>query len=96
MQFLSLSRRRTESFSDADFAPHAEAEAQRIREMYAEGLVRQIWRRGDVAGAAILWEVESEAEVRALVSTLPLAKLGMLELVTVVQLHPYHGFGPRK
>jgi len=33
--------------------------------LYAAGLMRQIWRRCDTPGAAILWEASSEAEVRA-------------------------------
>jgi muconolactone delta-isomerase len=95
MQFLTLSRRRTEAFNDAEFAPFAESESQRVRSLYTEGTIRQIWQRGDVPGACILFEAESEEEVRAALGTLPLMQAGMLELLWVIPLKPYRGFGPR-
>src|SRR3989442_14155261 len=94
MQFLTISRRRTESFSDAQFAALMEDEFQQGRALYASESLRHIWRRGDLPGACILWEAESEAEVREWLNTLPLMKAGMLE-VTVIPLKPYPGFGPR-
>jgi len=95
MQFLSLSRRRTEAFSDAEFAILAEAESQRVRSLYAEGIIRQIWQRGDLPGACILFEAASEEEVRTALATLPMMQAGMLELLWVIPLKPYRGFGPR-
>lgn len=95
MQFLTLSRRRTEKFSDADFAPYIPEETQQARALYAEGFLRQIWRRGDTAGACILWEADSEEHVRALLDRLPLFQVGMLEIVSLVPLKPYPGFGPQ-
>jgi muconolactone delta-isomerase len=95
MQFLTLTRRRTETFSDADFAQHVEAESQRVRTLYTEGTIRQIWKRGDMPGACILMEVENEAQAREAFASLPLAQLGMLEVVAIIPLQPYHGFGPR-
>ena len=57
-------------------------------------MLRQVWKRGDVAGAAILWEAAGEAEVRAALASLPIFAAGMLEIVAVVPLEPYPGFGP--
>jgi len=97
MQFLTLSRRRTDAFPAEAFTPELIAhEAQRVKEMYATGLLRQIWKRGDMPGAAILWEAASEAEVREAVASLPIAKAGMLELSAILPLEPYAGFGPSK
>jgi muconolactone delta-isomerase len=95
MQFLTVSRRKSESFTDAEFAARAEDEFQRGRTMYAQGAIRQIWRRGDMPGACILFEADSEQQVRELVASLPFYQAGMLELVMVIPLHPYAGFGPR-
>ena len=64
--------------------------------MYASGLVRQIWKRADLPGAAILWEAPGESEVRAALSSLPIFQAGMLEILAVVPLEPYPGFGPSK
>ncbi|MGA2806805.1 MAG: muconolactone Delta-isomerase family protein [Terracidiphilus sp.] len=95
MQFLSISRRRTEAFPPEAFTPELAAhEGQRVKELYASGLLRQVWKRGDVPGATILWEAASEADVRAAIGSLPIFQAGMLEIVAVVPLEPYPGFGP--
>jgi muconolactone delta-isomerase len=97
MQFLSLSRRRTDAFPPEAFTPELVAsEGQRVKELYATGILRQIWRRGDLAGAAILWEAASESEVRDALASLPIAQAGMLEIVALAPLEPYPGFGPGK
>jgi muconolactone delta-isomerase len=95
MQFLSLSRRRVDAFPPEAFTPELVArEGNRVRELYATGILRQVWRRGDMPGAAILWEAASEAEVRAALDSLPIAQAGMLEIQALVPLAPYPGFGP--
>lgn len=96
MQFLSLSTRRTDRFSDDAFGELADAEASRARELYAAGFIRQIWYRADLPGACMLLEADSLDEARARLSTLPLIRAGMLE-VSIVPLVPYAGFttGPR-
>jgi muconolactone delta-isomerase len=62
--------------------------------MYAAGILRQIWRRGDIPGAVMLWEAASEAEVRAALGSLPINQAGMLEIVALLPLQPYPAFGP--
>jgi muconolactone delta-isomerase len=97
LQFLTLSRRRTDAFPPEAFTPELIAqETQRVQQMYATGLLRQIWKRGDTPGAAIIWEAASEADVRDAVATLPINKAGMLELTAILPLEPYAGFGPSK
>ena len=87
MQFLSLSTRRSERFSDDEFAELADTEASRARELYAAGFIRQIWYRADLPGACMVLEAESLDEVHARLSTLPLIRAGMLE-VSIVPLVP--------
>ncbi|MFZ1086228.1 MAG: muconolactone Delta-isomerase family protein [Terracidiphilus sp.] len=95
MQFLTLSRRRIDAFPPEAFTPELNAhEGQRVRELYASGILRQVWRRGDTPGAAILWEAASEAEVHVALDSLPIFQAGMLEIVALVPLQPYPGFGP--
>lgn len=97
MQFLSISRRRTDAFPPEAFTPELVAqEGERVKELYAAGLVRQVWRRGDTPGAAILWEAANDAEVRVALESLPIFKAGMLEISALVPLQPYAGFGPSK
>ena len=93
MQFLSISRRRTDAFPPEAFTPElVSGEAQRVKELYAAGLLRQVWKRGDAPGAVILWEAASEAEAREAVASLPLAKAGLLEITIFLALEPYAGF----
>jgi muconolactone delta-isomerase len=96
MQFIVLTRRRSEVFADADYtAARLEQEAQVVRGLYADGAVRQIWHRADVGGACMLLESGSEDDVRRLLALLPLFAAGMQEAVMIVPLLPYRGFGPR-
>jgi muconolactone delta-isomerase len=95
MQFISISRRRTDAFPPEAFTPElVSGEGRRVKELYAAGILRQVWKRADTPGAAILWEAANEVEVRAAVESLPLFKAGMLEIVALVPLEPYPGFGP--
>ena len=94
MQFLALLRRRTEAFGDADFTPLLDAEAEEARRLYGDGIVRNIWGRGDVPGAVIALEAESEDAARTALRRLPFYRADMLEL-TLVPLAPYRGFLPK-
>jgi muconolactone delta-isomerase len=93
MQFLSISRRRTDQFPPEAFTAELIAgEGQRVKALYASGILRQIWKRADTPGASILWEAPGEAEVRAAIATLPIFAAGMLEIEIFVPLEPYAGF----
>ncbi len=93
MQFISISRRLTERFSDEQFAAHIDAERERVRELYRDGVVRSIWSRKDAAGAVMLLECADEVAARAAVGSLPLAQREMLE-VAILPLGPYPAFFP--
>lgn len=96
MQFLVLTRRKMDLFpAEAWTSELLAKESQRVRELYSEGILRNIWRRKDMPGSAILFEATTEDEVRAAMASLPLAKLGMLEIAALTELEPYPGFGPR-
>ena len=93
MQFLSLSRRRVDAFPPEAFtAELMTRETARVKVLYASGLLRQIWKRDDVPGAAILWEAASETEARAAIASLPINQAGLLEILFVVPLAAYPGF----
>jgi len=94
MQFLSISRRRIELGPEAFTAELIARETARIRELYAAGTLRQIWKRGDLPGASILWESESKAGADAAIASLPIFQAGLLEIVALIPLEPYPGFGP--
>jgi muconolactone delta-isomerase len=95
MQFLAISRTRTDIYSDADLAPLLETEAQHVRTLYIEGAVRQSWYRGDERGACSILEADSLDAAHTLNKSLPLVKAGMLERIHLIPPIPYRGFGPR-
>ena len=91
MQFMVTSRRRIEQYRDADFAPLIPAETKRIKELYAEGIVRHIWHRDDGLGACFIMEAADLATARTTIESLPIAAAGLAEFV-VLPLRPYRGF----
>ena len=95
MQYLVLTRRRTDVFAEAAFTERLADEAQGVRRLFVEGFIRQIWHRSDALGAAILVEAASEEDVVTTLKTLPLLGADMLEITTMTSLKPYGGFGPR-
>jgi muconolactone delta-isomerase len=93
MQFLTISRL-LPGVSGDSLAVLGQQESQRARTLYVEGHLRQIWYRDDTSGACLLWEADSEDQVRNMLATLPFAKAGLLE-ITIIPLRPYAGFGPQ-
>lgn len=95
MQVLAIVRRRTDTYSDEQFAPMLEPEAQAIRTLYAQGAVRAIWSREDALGAVVLLEAESVDGARQVIATLPLVQSDMAEVQMLIPMKGYRGFGPR-
>ncbi len=93
-QFIALVARNYERFTEEQFTPLLEPEAERARELYAAGTVRWMWGRLDLKGAVVLLETASLEEAEATMRSLPLAQAGMID-VTIVPLTAYRGFGPR-
>ncbi|OEV02182.1 MULTISPECIES: muconolactone Delta-isomerase family protein [Streptomyces] len=93
MQFLVMTRRYSDRYSEEEFAAVLPEETAAVRKLYADGVLRQIWLRGDGPGACFLLEAGSPQEAQAAVDTLPLARKEMSEF-RVVPLRPYGGFGP--
>jgi muconolactone delta-isomerase len=94
MQFMCVMRRRVEMFSQEEFQKLLDPEAEYVRKLYSQGIVRQIWSREDVLGAVILAEAGSREELDAALAQLPLNAAGMLE-ATIIQMKGYRGFGPK-
>ena len=95
-QFIAAVRRDLQRFSASDFTPELlEEEAERARQLYADGIFRQMWSRGDSPGAVILIEAGTPDEAQAVLASLPLAVREMLTLDLLLPVTPYRGFGPR-
>jgi uncharacterized protein YciI len=91
MQFLAITRRRIETFSDAQFEAVLGVEAAAAKANYARGEFRDIRSRGDVPGALITIEAPDAEAAWALVEALPLARAGMMD-VEMIPVLPYRGF----
>jgi len=93
MQFMVLSQRRTEEFDEIDFERVLPDEMARARQLYADGVIRQIWSRDDRMGSCFLIEAPDTTAAVAIVDELPFARSRLSEF-TVMPLRPYRGFGP--
>jgi hypothetical protein len=70
-------------------------EFQKVRGLYMDSLVRQIWLRGDVRGACMIVEATSTNEAKEKLNALPLVRSGFLQPPMIIPLMPYLGFAPR-
>jgi hypothetical protein len=94
MQFLVVNRRNVESFSETQLAEKIPIQVRRVKELYTEDFIRQIWHRGDRPGGVMLVEADTEATARSILNTLPMVQAGMVEVAMVIPLRPFAGFGP--
>ena len=93
--FIAIARRDYDRFTEADFTKDLlDAEAERARQLYADGVFRQMWGHASPAGAVILLEADSLDAAHAALDTLPLNQVGMLQ-VEVLTVSGYRGFFPR-
>ena len=92
-QFLVLTHRSTD-FGDEQFGALIAAELDGVRRLYADDVVRSIWRRGDTPGAVLLVEADAHADVVERVSTLPMVRAGMVLTDAIVPLAPHAAFAP--
>ncbi len=93
MQFIAVVRRLTESFSKEAFDALLDDEANGVRRMYEEGIVRMVWSRNDVLGACLLLEADSREHAESSLMTLPLFHHKMVEY-QLVPVRGYRGFYP--
>ena len=91
MQFLVISSRRTEHFTDEEFQSLVAEEGKQARVLYGMNFARHIWHRADVPGACQIVEAKDMAEAREMLETLPFAKANMIEF-QIIPLKPYAGF----
>jgi hypothetical protein len=94
MRFLAIARRKTETFTEQQFQALLDREAERVKELYSEGVFRSVASCGDLKGAGVELEYPDAAEARRVIKSLPLASNGMLDM-DLIPLLPYRGFCPK-
>src|ERR1700720_3413373 len=95
MQFMTLFSWHPDKAETPAPADLREAEFEMIRGLYAAGLVRRVWLRGDAGGACAIVEAASTDQVAEKFKALPLIREGYLQPPMIVPLKPYSGFAPR-
>jgi hypothetical protein len=94
MQFLVLISRTSPTPDKFPKPAEREAESEAIRRLYLDGVVTQIWLRGD-GGACLIADGSDAQSLERTFSALPLVRSGFLQPPTAIALKPYSGFGPR-
>ena len=89
MTFLAMEREIPGRTAD-EFAPHLEAEAAAVWNLYRAGTVRQAYFRQDWHGAVLLLESPDTEEARRALDDLPLVRNGLIAF-DLIPLGPYTG-----
>ena len=71
--------------------PHMADEARAIWSGIESGLIRQIHYRTDKPGAVIEFEAANDEASRAFVTSLPMARAGLVQLTDLIPLGTYTG-----
>jgi hypothetical protein len=82
----------TEGVKPEQFAPHLEAEARRVWELYQGGMIRELYFRADRSEAVLILECTDTREAQHVLESLPLVQAGLIHF-DVIPLIPYSGFG---
>jgi len=75
----------------ADFAPHLQAEASHVWELYKEGVIRELYFSADDHVAVLMLECADAAEAQQVLAAFPLVQAGLITF-QVIPLQPYDGF----
>ena len=84
MQFMILFSRHPDKAETPAPADLRETEFQKVRGFYTDGLVQQVWLRGDAGGACMIVEAASTDEVAEKLGALPLVREGYLQPPSIV------------
>jgi muconolactone delta-isomerase len=90
MKFLAIEQNVPGAGSD-QCRPYLRAEAERAWELYASGVLRELFFRADREAAVFMMECSNRAEAEGLLATLPLVREGLIRF-DVIPLVPYPGF----
>lgn len=95
MQYLVVLPRAADASPTTLRKEDVESEAEYVRQLYADGIVRQIWLKAE-GGACMIAEANDYERLQQLLLELPLVKSGYLAIPQISQIRPYSGFGPRQ
>ncbi|MDX9856452.1 MAG: superoxide dismutase [candidate division Zixibacteria bacterium] len=91
MKFLALEIE-LPGIDENAYEPHLKDEARRVHQLYLDGILREIYFRGDKPLAVIVLECDSLDLARRAIDSLPLVQKGLIQF-EVAPLQPYPGWG---
>lgn len=91
MPYLILTRRDRTDFTEDAARALFPAETAQVRVLMDQGAILGIWDRGDAAGVCIVLDAADEAEMNAVLATLPLFQAGMIAVERTIPLSDYFG-----
>ena len=77
--------------TQADFQKYSLAEEQRVWELYAQHVIREMYFQPDPVRVALVMEADSPDAVRAIAAGFPMVKAGLFDVDTM-QLGPWLPF----
>ena len=91
MQFLFYGKPKAAILADppSDLMDKVREDQVRARELYAQGVFRQLWI--SEFSAFVLCEAESKAALEEILAGLPMAQANMID-IQIFELSPYTGF----
>jgi hypothetical protein len=89
MRILAIEREQP-GVTDEQCTPHLGPEAERVWELYQQGIIREIYFREDREEAVIVLECTDLKEATAALDTLPLVRNGLIAF-ELLPLKPYPG-----
>jgi hypothetical protein len=90
MQFLFFLTLRSEGLPPNALTPQLiQSEISAVKARLASGKIRDAWMRSDAIGIVVRFDGLTEAECRAIVSTLPFSLSKVLEIERVVPMVPF-------
>ncbi len=90
MRLLAIERE-VEGKGAGECSPFLRVEAERVRELYETGVLREIYFRADRDAAVLVMECAGGEEAEGHLATLPLVREGLIRF-EVIPLAPYPGF----
>lgn len=90
MKILALETK-SRNAAPEDFQKHLQAEARRVWQLQQDGILREIYFRGDRSDAVLILECEFLEEAEEVLASLPLSEAGLITF-ELIPLVPYPGF----
>ncbi|MTI89321.1 MAG: superoxide dismutase [Balneolaceae bacterium] len=90
MKILAI-QKEAPGLSARDFVPHLRGEASAGWALYKEGVIREMYFRGDKPEVILILECENIEEAESKLATLPLVQKELISF-DLIELKPYHGY----